>query len=110
MRRPISRPTPPSSLPVAARWPAPIRVATAWCSFFERLQSLGGESFTVTPVEVLANDEHLVLFLRFTAERGGESLDVTVAGFHSDHRPDGWGRCTFLPDDMATFDSFFQER
>lgn len=75
--------------------------------FFERLQRLGGDGFTVTPVEVLANDDHLVLFLRFSGGRGADKLDVTVAGFHSDHGADGWRRCTFLPDDMASFDRFF---
>jgi ketosteroid isomerase-like protein len=76
--------------------------------FFEGLHRLGGDSFTVTPVEVLANDEHLVLFLRFTAERDDERLDVTVAGFHSDRRPDGWGKSTCLPDDLVAFDQFFR--
>lgn len=76
--------------------------------FFEGLRRLGGDTFTVTPIEVLANDEHLVLFLRFTAQRDGESLDITVAGFHSDRRTDGWGKVTFLPDDRAKFDRFFR--
>jgi ketosteroid isomerase-like protein len=75
--------------------------------FFGRLHQVAGETLTITPVEVLANDEHMVLFLRFTAQRGDDRLDVTVAGFHSDRGPDGWRKATFLPDDIAAFDRFF---
>jgi ketosteroid isomerase-like protein len=75
--------------------------------FFERLYKTSGGTLKVAPVEVMSNDNHLVLFLRFQGERGEKSLDVTVAGFHSDHSPEGWRRATFLPADQATFDSFF---
>jgi hypothetical protein len=75
--------------------------------FFERLYELAGGSLVIVPAEVLSNDDQLVLFLRFTGQRDGQTLDVTVAGFHSDHGPDGWRRATFLPDDVAAFDRFF---
>jgi ketosteroid isomerase-like protein len=76
-------------------------------SFFGRMMELSGGTLTVTPDEVLANDEHMVLFLRFQAERNGEKYDFTIAGFHSDHGPEGWRRATFLPDDLAEFDRLF---
>ena len=75
--------------------------------FFERLYKISGGSLKVAPFDVMSNDNHLVLFLRFQGERGDKSLDVTVAGFHSDNSPEGWRRATFLPADQAAFDSFF---
>jgi hypothetical protein len=75
--------------------------------FFGALHSLSDGTFKVEPVEVLANDEHMVLFLHFTGQRGSVGLDVVMAGFHSDHRPEGWQKATFLPDDLAAFDLFF---
>jgi hypothetical protein len=75
--------------------------------FFEQLYRLAGGSLVIEPAEVLSNDDHLVLVLRFTGQRDGLTLNVTVAGFHSDHGPDGWRRATFLPDDTAAFDRFF---
>jgi ketosteroid isomerase-like protein len=75
--------------------------------FFRRMQELSGGSLTVTPDEVLASDEHVVLFLRFQAEREGEKADFTIAGFHMDRTPDGFRRATFLPDDLNAFDRLF---
>jgi hypothetical protein len=75
--------------------------------FFEQLYKTSGGTLKVAPFEVMSNDNHLVLFLRFQGERGEKSLDVTVAGFHSDKSPEGWRRATFLPADQTAFDSFF---
>jgi ketosteroid isomerase-like protein len=75
--------------------------------FFQRLRSLSGGTLTVEPVEVLANERHMILFLRFRGNRNDSTLDVVVAGFHRDRAPDGWRRATFLPDDQAAFDRFF---
>jgi ketosteroid isomerase-like protein len=75
--------------------------------FFRRMHELSGGTLTVTPDEVLGSDEHMVLFLRFGGERQGENLTFTIAGFHSDHAPEGWRRATFLPDDLAAFDRLF---
>lgn len=75
--------------------------------FFAGLHSRSGGTFKVEPREVLSNDDRMVLFLRFTAERDGENLDVVIAGFHADRGPDGWRKATFLPDDLAAFDRFF---
>jgi ketosteroid isomerase-like protein len=75
--------------------------------FFGGLHSRSGGTFKVEPREVLANDEHMVLFLHLTGQHDGKSLDVVIAGFHSDRGPDGWRKATFLPDDLAGFDRFF---
>ena len=77
-------------------------------SFMGRLYELSGGTLTISHNEVLSDDEHLVLFLRFAGQRKGERLDCVVAGFHSDLGPDGWRQATFLPDDLAAFDRFFR--
>jgi hypothetical protein len=76
--------------------------------FFARLHELSGGSFKAALEEVIANDDRMILFLRFTASRDGHDLDVVVAGFHDDRGEDGWRKATFLPDDLAAFDRFFQ--
>jgi hypothetical protein len=75
--------------------------------FFGGLHSRSGGAFNVEPYEVLTNDEHMVLFLHFSGQRGDDGLDVVIAGFHSDRGPEGWRKATFLPDDLAAFDRFF---
>jgi hypothetical protein len=76
-------------------------------NFFSGLHSRSGGTFNVEPREVLTNDDHMVLFLHFTGQRGSDKLDVLIAGFHSDRDPDGWRKATFLPDDLTAFDRFF---
>jgi ketosteroid isomerase-like protein len=83
------------------------RGRTGISDFFNRLYALSDGSLKVEPMEVLANDRHMVLFLHFTGRRDDATLDVVVAGFHRDRGPDGWRRATFLPDDQAAFDRFF---
>jgi hypothetical protein len=83
------------------------RGRTGISEFFQRLYAVSGGSVKVEPMEVLANDRHMVLFLHFTGRRDGAALDVVVAGFHRDRGPDGWRRATFLPDDQDAFDRFF---
>jgi hypothetical protein len=56
--------------------------------------------------DVLASDEHVVVFLRVTATRGDERLDVTVAHFAT-VGPEGFARNWFLPDDVAAWNRFF---
>jgi ketosteroid isomerase-like protein len=77
-------------------------------TFFERLHELSGGSLGIALEDVIANDDRMILFLRFTGKRDGNDLDVVVAGFHDDLREDGWRKATFLPDDLASFDRFFQ--
>jgi hypothetical protein len=76
--------------------------------FFTQLHELSGGSLRIALEEVLANDDRMILFLRFTASRDGHDLDVVIAGFHDDLGDDGWRKATFLPDDLASFDRFFQ--
>ena len=58
-------------------------------------------------MDVLADDEHLVVFLRIKADRDGASLDVKVANAFR-IAPDGsWKGSWWLTDDQAAVDRFF---
>jgi hypothetical protein len=76
--------------------------------FFGQLHELSGGTFKAQVEEVLANDNRMVLFLRFTAQRGEERLNVLMAGFHDDRGPDGWRKASFLVDDLTGFDRLFR--
>ena len=66
-----------------------------------------GGSHVIEPVDVLADDRHLVVFLRIKAEREDASLNVTVANAFRTG-PDGtWTESWWLPDDQAAVDRFF---
>ena len=66
-----------------------------------------GGSHMIEPVDVLADDRHMVVFLRIKAERDGGSLNVIVANafrIGSDGRfTESW----WLPDDQSAVDRFF---
>lgn len=75
--------------------------------WFKRWDESTSGSHVIEPLDVLADDEHLVVFLRIKAEREGASLNVKVANaFRLD--PDGsWKESWWLPDDQAAVDRFF---
>jgi ketosteroid isomerase-like protein len=75
--------------------------------FFRQMHEISGGTLNVTPDEVLSSDDHMILFLQFSGERGGEKVAFTIAGFHADRAQEGWRRATFLPDDLAAFDRMF---
>jgi ketosteroid isomerase-like protein len=56
--------------------------------------------------DVLASDDHVVIFLRITAQRGDDDLNVRVAHFAA-VGPDGFTRNWFLPDDIKAWNRFF---
>jgi ketosteroid isomerase-like protein len=56
--------------------------------------------------DVLASDEHVVIFLHITAARDDAQLDVVVAHFAT-VGPNGFARNWFLPDDVAAWNRFF---
>ena len=74
--------------------------------FFGRLFERSNGTMRPEVDDVLANDEHVVIFLRITATRGDDELDVTVAHFAT-VGPDGFDRNWFLPDDLAAWNRFF---
>jgi ketosteroid isomerase-like protein len=74
--------------------------------FFGHLGERSNGTMTPHVEDVLASDEHVVIFLRITAARGDDELDVVVAHFAT-VGPDGFERNWFLPDDVAAWSRFF---
>jgi hypothetical protein len=74
--------------------------------FFGQLQERSNGTMRVEVEEVLGSDDHVVAFLRITAEREGDRLDVLVAHFAT-VGPDGFTRNWFLPSDAAAWNRFF---
>jgi ketosteroid isomerase-like protein len=56
--------------------------------------------------DVLASDDHVVIFLHITAKGEGADLDVRVAHFAA-VGPDGFTGNWFLPDDVGAWNRFF---
>jgi hypothetical protein len=56
--------------------------------------------------EVLGSDRHVIAFLRITAERDDDRLDVLVAHFAT-VGPHGFARNWFLPSDTTAWNRFF---
>jgi ketosteroid isomerase-like protein len=75
--------------------------------WFATIRRFAGDTIDVEPVDVLADDEHLTIFLHITAKRDDQVLDVEVANaFRVD--PDGrWKESWYLPNDQAAWDRFF---
>jgi uncharacterized protein len=75
--------------------------------WFGKLRELAVGTQRVEPLDLLADDEHLVVFLRLSAKRNGGSLDVKVANaLRVD--PDGkWAESWWLADDQKALDQFF---
>jgi uncharacterized protein len=78
--------------------------------WFGQIREFAGDTIDVEPLDVLADDEHLTIFLHITAKRDDQVLDVEVANaFRVD--PDGrWKESWYLPNDQAAWDRFFRDR
>jgi ketosteroid isomerase-like protein len=74
--------------------------------FFGQLAERSNGTMRPEVDDVLASDEHVVIFLRITAARDGDELDVVVAHFAT-VGPNGFTRNWFLPDDVAAWNRFF---
>lgn len=75
-------------------------------SFFGQLLERSNGTMKPEVEEVLGSDDHVVAFLRITAERDGDRLDVLVAHFAT-VGPGGFARNWFLPSDSAAWNRFF---
>lgn len=79
----------------------------ALVAYFLRARDESGGSLRLAPSAILANDEHVALFLRVTGERDGRTLDVEMAEM-MEVRPDGlWSEFWSMPDDQASVDAFW---
>ena len=66
-----------------------------------------GGSHMIEPVDVLADDRHMVVFLRIKAERDGGSLKVIVANAFRIGYDGRFTESWWLPDDQSAVDRFF---
>ena len=74
---------------------------------FGKLMEMSEGSFKLEVHDILANDEHSVILVRATAEKGGKKLDSKAV--HVTH-PDSAGRVTefwAFEEDPAAMDAFF---
>jgi ketosteroid isomerase-like protein len=74
--------------------------------FFATLLERSEGSLIPRAVDVLASDDHVVVFLHITAQRDDAELNVMLAHFAA-VGPDGFTRNWFLPDDVAAWNRFF---
>lgn len=74
--------------------------------FFGTLLQRSNGTLRPQAEDVLASDDHVVIFLRITAQREDADLNVRVAHFAA-AGPDGFTRNWFLPDDVAAWNRFF---
>jgi uncharacterized protein len=76
-------------------------------AWFAKLRELSGGTLRVEPLDAVADDDHLAIFLHITGHKNGKSLDVKVVNaFRVD--PDGrWKESWYAPDDQTAWDRFF---
>jgi ketosteroid isomerase-like protein len=74
--------------------------------FFGELFEASNGTMRPEVEDALGTDEHVVVFLRVTAARDGEELNVAVAHFAT-VGPAGFARNWFLPDDLTAWRRFF---
>jgi ketosteroid isomerase-like protein len=75
--------------------------------FFGKLMELSEGTFKLEVHDILANDEHSVVMVRETAQKGGKKLDSKAV--HVTH-PDSAGRVTefwSFEEDQGALDEFF---
>jgi ketosteroid isomerase-like protein len=76
-------------------------------AYFERIRQLTGGTLRSEPQDILADDTHVGVFTRVTAERDGRQLDVVLA---QAFRVDAGGRFTeywALANDQDAVDAFW---
>lgn len=75
--------------------------------YLARAQDLAGGTLALEPVEVLASDDHIALFVHVTGARRGRSLDVELVEVFK-VGPDGrWSEFWSMADDQAQVDEFW---
>jgi ketosteroid isomerase-like protein len=94
--------TVPGNSPLAGRYEGRDGIGR----FFSESQDRAGSPFVPAPIEAVASDEHLALFLRVTGDRPGADLNVTIAHFATVNAAGLFVHNWFLPDDQEAFDAF----
>jgi uncharacterized protein len=74
--------------------------------FFGRLAERSNGTMRPEVDDVLASDDHVVIFLRISARRNGDELDASVVHFAA-AEANGFARNWFLPADVTAWNRFF---
>jgi ketosteroid isomerase-like protein len=75
--------------------------------YFNKVHELTQGSLRVQPETILADDSHLGIFARVTAQRDGKSLDVTMAQAFTVDANGKWTEYWALADDQAAVDALW---
>ena len=73
-----------------------------------RFLEVGGDTFHLEPIDVLADDAHMAIMFRTTGERDGKRLDVTNCTFVTLGDDGRWDRCWWLPNDQEAYDDYWR--
>jgi len=74
-----------------------------------RAQDAAGGTLSLAPIEVVASDEHVALFVRVTGERLGKALDVELVEMFK-VSPDGrWAEFWSMANDQSQVDEFWSD-
>jgi ketosteroid isomerase-like protein len=77
--------------------------------YHRRVADLTGGSLRLEPVDVLASDRHLGIFLKAVAGEGGPALDTTMVEAIRLTEDGKWAEFWALADDQAGVDAFWKE-
>jgi ketosteroid isomerase-like protein len=78
-------------------------------AYFEKVRSLTGGTITLEPIEILASDSHAGIFMRATADRGGQPLDTTAAEAIRFDGEGRWAEYWAMNEDQDAVDAFWKE-
>jgi ketosteroid isomerase-like protein len=77
-------------------------------AYHSRVAELTGDSLRLEPIDILASDHYLGIFLRATAETGGRSLDTTMVEAVRLAEDGRWAEFWALADDQDSVDEFWK--
>ncbi len=72
-----------------------------------RSVELSEGTYRLEPMDVLADEKHLLLMFRATGQHGDKSIDTTIATFVTVGDAGTWEACWWLPSDQAQYDAFW---
>jgi len=75
--------------------------------YLARAQYLAEGSLTLTPIEVMASEDHLALFVRVRGERNGQWLDVELVEVFKIGADGRWREFWSMADDQDKVDAFW---
>lgn len=75
--------------------------------YFGKVRTFTGETLDVRPEAILADDSHVGIFARVTAQRDGNTLDVTMAQAFTVDSDGKWTEYWALADDQPAVDAFW---